>query len=114
MCGQSDAPRVGNPLTVKDKEVRPDRQSLKCAQNAWAFPKREQAGDVREGSWCLAHRAVHRLQVRELENDHGRPRHASADTDIHSCHGPHLRWIERCLRDDPPGQLGLKGLGLGG
>jgi hypothetical protein len=88
--GQANAARVGYPLAIKDQKVRPDGQSLKGIQNAWTLPKRQQAGDVREGGWSLTCCTVHRLQVYEAENDDGRPCHAFTETDIYSCHRPHF------------------------
>jgi len=114
VSSQANAPGVGNPLPIKDQEIRPDRQLLKRPQNSWAFPECEQAGDIRVGNRRLGCRAIYRGQICEPEHDHSRTRQTFTDADIHACHCAHTGRIECSLCDDALCQLGLEGNGLGG
>jgi hypothetical protein len=104
--------RVGQPLRVKDEDVRLAPQPLQRRQHRRPLPKGQQAGDVGERDRHLGRRRFHRGEVGEGEEHHRRPGDFVLNADVHSRHEARRRCQGNNLHLGP--QAVLEGAGLGG
>ena len=90
VSSQTHAARMGQTLSIKDKEIGLCGQLFQGAQDHWPLPKSQESRDIGEMHRLFSRALVNRGQIGIIEHNYGCFGYVVLHTDVNSSHSVHL------------------------